>query len=135
MNKEDHIPDQVVFDQNKQIYDASLRTFPTNVGAPKIEIHDSVSWKQNNLQKANAHFKTKFQELKQTLDTFMEQYNYNKLLYTIKYNFEPIVGQRYHLYLNNEGAYFLSIIAPNECKFQYQGSFSLNDNLIWVKEE
>lgn len=129
------IPDQVVFNEKTNTYEASSLHYPTNVGAPKIEITDTVSWKNNNLQKTNAQFKAKFSNLKKAFDAFAEQYKYNELLYSIKYNFEPIVGQTYHLYQNKQEEYFLSIISPNECSFKYSGSYYLNDDMLWVKAD
>ena len=50
-----------------------------------------------------------------------------------KFNFEPIIGEVYHLYKRENGETFLSIIAPEECNFHALGSFYLNADQIWEK--
>lgn len=133
--KLDKKPDQVVFNDSEQRYEASILSYPTNIGAPKIEAIDTVSWKNNNLQKTNAQLKARFASLKKSFDDFAEQYKNNELLYRINYNFEPLVGETYHLYLNKNKEHFLSIISPNECRFTYVGSFYLNEEMLWIKEK
>ena len=41
----ENIPDNVVFDSEKQTYDAALRPYGTNVGAPSITTKDTATWK------------------------------------------------------------------------------------------
>ncbi len=62
----------------------------------------------------------------------MEQYDYNHLVYRGQFNFEPIVGEIYQLYRDSEGAPFLSIIKPDECNFDFIGSFRLTAKM-WEK--
>lgn len=35
-------------------------------------------------------------------------------IYEAKYNFKPIIGQQYYLYQNDDNAYILSMISPDE---------------------
>jgi hypothetical protein len=126
-------PDNIVFNQETGVYDASLKSYPTNVGAPVIKTPDTVAWKNNNLQTANAQFKTKYQELKFAFDTFKQTFEHNELVYRSKFSFEPIVGEVYHLYKNRINENFLSIVSPNECNFDFTGSFVLNSDKVWTK--
>ena len=50
-------PDQVVFNEETQTYDASLKPYPTNLGAPAITLVETVAWKQSNAKKVNEHLR------------------------------------------------------------------------------
>lgn len=126
-------PDSVVFNEETGVYEASLRAYATNVGAPVITAVDTVAWKNRNLQVVNATFKAKYQELKLGLDLFKEAFEQNELVYNAKLSFEPLVGNTYHLYKNRSGENFLSILSPSECNFDFLGSFALNSDKIWTK--
>ncbi|WP_179352029.1 DUF2452 domain-containing protein [Winogradskyella vidalii] len=128
-------PDQVVFNETTQRYDASLKPYATNVGAPAIQVTDNSSWKTRNINKANKQIKAKYLELKAAYDKMMEELEYNTLVYNSRYTFEPIVGETYHLYRDKKEEPFLSIIAPSDCNFDHIGSFILNSELIWKKQD
>ena len=36
------------------------------------------------------------------------------IVYSAKLNFQPVIGQVYHLYENNDGSYMISMVSPNE---------------------
>ncbi|RMA58969.1 DUF2452 domain-containing protein [Ulvibacter antarcticus] len=127
------IPDNVVINSEEGTYTASLKPYGTNVGAPSITAIDTISWKHRNIHKVNKQFKTKFLELKAVHDQLMASYEYNNLVYKAKFNFEPIVGEKYHLYRDKNSNMFLSVIAPEECNFDFVGSFYLNADLMWQK--
>lgn len=126
-------PDQVVFDELTQSYNASLKPYATNVGAPAIEITDTTTWKNKNIYKANKQIQAKYLELKAEYDKMMQELEYNNLVYNARFNFEPIIGETYHLYKDKNSEPFLSIIAPNDCNFDYVGSFYLNSEQLWKK--
>lgn len=126
-------PDQVVFDDNTERYDASLKPYATNVGAPSIEVIDTSSWKDRNVNKANKHIHAKYMELKAEYDKMIEDLEYNSLVYNARYNFEPIVGETYHLYRDKNEEPFLSILTPDTCNFDHIGSFQLNSEHLWIK--
>jgi len=130
-------PDNVVYNIAKEEYDASMRPYATNTGAPAITVPDTIAWKNRNINKANQQIGAKYHELKAAYDTLMEQFEYNNLVYGAKFNFEPIVGETYYLYRNASAAPFLSVIAPDECNFDHMGSFRLNTDQLWeqVKQE
>ncbi|MCK8482076.1 DUF2452 domain-containing protein [Psychroserpens algicola] len=126
-------PDQVVFNEATQRYDASLKPFATNVGAPSIQVNDTSSWKDRNVRKANKQIQAKYVELKAAYDQMVEELEYNTLVYNARYNFEPIVGETYHLYRDTHDAPFLSILTPDSNNFDYIGSFQLTSELLWKK--
>lgn len=128
-------PDYVVFDTEKEKYDAALKPYATSVGAPIIKTEDTVSWKNRNIHQVNKQISAKYQELKAEFDDLIEQFEYNNLVYSASFNFEPIVGFTYHLYRDKNQEAFLSIIAPHECNFDFVGTFKLNADKIWQKME
>lgn len=128
-------PDNVVFDENKERYDASIKPYGTNLGAPAIQITNTALWKNSKVQKVNHQFNTRFEELKASYEVMMQEFEYNNLVYNARFNFEPIVGKIYHLYKDKNDHPFLSIISPHECNFTFINSFRLNAEMIWDKIE
>lgn len=126
-------PDNVVYNTEDQKYDASLKPYATNVGAPVITTTNTIAWKNRSVTKLNHKVQTRFKEIKEQYERLMQEFEYNRLIHDAKFNFEPVIGQHYHLYERENGENFLSIIAPNECNFNSLGSFYLNADLIWEK--
>ncbi len=124
-------PDAIVFNVETQTYDASLKAYGTNVGAPAITTVDTVSWKNRNIQRVNNHMAARYNELKSSYEKMMKEFEMNKFVYSAKFNFEPLVGETYHLYRSNSEDYYLSIIDPDECNFDFVGSFYLDADFIW----
>ena len=54
--KKKNLPDSIVFDPHKNIYDSFLKPYSTNVSGPKIDIPDVALSKANSLAKANHKF-------------------------------------------------------------------------------
>jgi len=130
---EDKKPDNVVFNPETEKYDAALKPYATSVGAPVITITDTIAWKNRSISKVNHKIEARYVELKAEYDKMMQEFEFNKLIYNAKFNFEPIIGKIYHLYKRENGESFLSIIAPEECRFNALGSFYLNADQIWEK--
>ena len=128
-------PDLVVFNEETQKYDAALKPYGTSASAPVIKPLHTATWRNDGVQRVNKQFKAKFDEVKKQYETLMEKFQYNDLVYNAKFNFEPIVGETYHLYNNAKEVSFLSIIAPEECNFEHLGSFQLNTDKMWEKTE
>jgi len=128
-------PDQVVFNTENQKYDAALKPYGTNVGAPVIVGTDTTSWKNRSISKVNHKIQAKYLELKEEYDKMMSEFEYNKLIFEAKFSFEPIIGETYHLYQRKNGETFLSLIEPSQCRFDGLGSFYLNADQTWEKVE
>nr|WP_093871093.1 DUF2452 domain-containing protein [Tenacibaculum sp. MAR_2010_89] len=126
-------PDNIVFNEEINTYDAYLKPYATNLSSPVIKITDSISWKKQNIYKANNQFKAEYDELKKAYQSLMNKYQYNDIVYNAKFSFEPIVGKEYHLYRRKGDDLFLSILTPNECNFNFVGSFRLTPDKIWQK--
>lgn len=126
-------PDNVVFNEVDKRYDAGLKAYGTNVGAPAIQVISIALWKNSHIQKVNSQFRTRYDELKASYEAMMQQLEYNNMIYNAKFNFEPIVGKTYHLYKDKDEHPFLSIIPPQECNFNFLDSFRLNAEMIWER--
>jgi hypothetical protein len=126
-------PDNVVFNTETQRYDAALKPYATNVGAPVITTTDTNAWKNRSINKINHKVEAKYLELKAEYEKMMQEFEYNNLIFESKFTFEPIIGEIYHLYKRENGETFLSIIAPEQCRFNALGSFYLNADHIWEK--
>ena len=124
-------PDNVVFSDDKG-YNASVLSYATNVGAPAIRMDDVVSWKNRNISTVNKEFENKFKELKSQYENLMQEFQFNELVYSAKFSFEPIMGEIYHLYTGEDGVNFLSLISPQEWNREHVGTFKLNSDKKWV---
>lgn len=124
-------PDQVVFDEKTQKYTAALTPYATNLGAPAIIANDITSWKNGNISKVNHQFKSQFDDIKSQYEVMMKKFEQNNLIYSAKFSFEPVLGEIYHLYRKENGDVWLSLISPQECNWNFVGSFRLNSGKIW----
>ena len=124
-------PDNVVYDE-REGYNANLLSYPTNVGAPVIQVNDLVSWKSRGITAVNKEFEIKFNELKEQYDALIRDYEWNEMVYNAQFSFEPVIGEIYHLYRNANGVLFLSLIGPNEWNKEHIGTFKLNSDKKWL---
>jgi len=124
-------PDNIVYSDEKG-YNASSLTYSTTVGAPVIRIDDVVAWKSRGIAAVNKELENKFNELKIQYENLMREYEWNELVYSAKFSFEPVVGEIYHLYRGDDGVNFLSLISPQEWNKEHLGTFKLNSDKKWI---
>lgn len=129
--KEDKKPDLVVFNTETNSYDAALKPYGTSASSPVIKPLNTATWKNDGIQRVNKKLASEFEEIKAQYNALIQKFKNNDLLYHAKYNFEPILGEIYHLYRDKNDDYFLSIIAPEQCNFDFVGSFRLNSDKMW----
>ena len=110
-----------------------LLPYGSNVSAPAIRTEDIDAWKQRGVNKVNKQLSTKFEELKEEYRRLVQEFQWNELVYTAKFAYEPVIGETYHLFVGNDGAPFLSLIGPNEWNREHIGSFRLDSNQKWIK--
>jgi len=126
-------PDLVVFDEDTQQYNAAVIPYATSASSQVIKPLNTATWRNDGVDRVNKQFKSKFDELKKEYEAMMVQFEYNDLVYNAKFNFEPIIGEVYFLYNDKNEESFLSIIQPDQCNFNYLGSFRLNSQKMWEK--
>lgn len=124
-------PDNIVYSDTEG-YNANILPYATNVGAPAIRIDDLVSWKSRGITNVNKELAGKFEELKLQYQNLVEEYEWNELVYTAKFAFEPVIGEIYHLYVGKDGSNFLSLIGPLEWNREHIGTFKMNSDKNWV---
>jgi hypothetical protein len=107
--------------------------YGSNIGAPAIKLENIGGWKQKNVEKVNKRIVQRYQELNEEIQKLIQEYEINQLVYGAKFNFEPVVGEIYHLYNGKDGISFLSLISPTEWNQPYIGSFKLDSENKWIK--
>ena len=128
-------PDLVVFNEETKQYDAALKPYGTSASSPVIKPLNTATWRNDGVQRVNKQFKSKFDEVRKEYEELLQKFEYNDLVYNSKFSFEPNIGEVYHLYNNRKKESFLSIISPNQCSFDYLGSFRLNSDKMWEKSD
>lgn len=114
---------------------ANLLSYPSHVGAPKIESIDLSPFKKNGTDRVNKIYDTKYKELMRDAEELYNSFIINQELYESSYRFEPIIGQIYHLYENVKEEKFLSLIEPHAWRQKYLYSAILNSDMTWTKIE
>lgn len=126
-------PDIIVWDEERGYYAKNL-PYGSDLGAPTISVDDVQGWRQKEVVTFNQAFEKKFDELKQQFISLMNEYDLNQFIYTkAEYNFLPIIGHTYHLYLRENGVYFLSLIPPDSWKANHIMSVQMDSNNKWNK--
>lgn len=108
-------------------------TYPSHVGSAPIIVENLKPERNNSQKKSNQIFFSKYQELISELEKLKTDFEINNEVYNSTFNFEPIVGQTYHLYEKKSGEKFLSIIEPHQWSQKFLYSVILNSEKIWVK--
>ena len=121
-------PDNIVYDSNKDKFDANIKAYPTTVGSQKFE---PVCVDRSDSIKADHYFESKLQEIKKEYETLVDEYKWTRMIYNSTYNFQPILGEPYHLYENKRQELFLSLIEPDAWNQKYIGTFKLLNNGKW----
>ena len=112
-----------------------LLPYGSNVSAPAIKVENIDNWKVVNVSKVNHQLRKRFNELKEEYQKLVDEYNWNDLVYNAKFNFEPLIGETYHLYVGRDGNIFLSMVEPHLWKYEHVGSFTMDSNNKWNKND
>ncbi len=126
-------PDSVVYNEDSEQFDAFLKPYSTSVSAPVIEPTDLTGWKQKGAHSVNARFQARIDELKTAYQKMMKELEDNQKVYQASFKFEPVIGKTYHLYHHPERGLFLSILSPEECQFDFEGSYRLDADQTWSR--
>ena len=104
--------------------------YPASTLSPRIVPNDLSTFKARGISQVERDLHQKLVELREAYVSAVEHFNWNKLVYEAEINFEPVVGQVYHLY-EIEGRFLLSMIGPSEWSRRHVGSFRLNVDRQW----
>lgn len=115
------------------VVDNPLATpYPTNVGAPAFTVPDVIKKKKERGANATHQFETKFEELKKEYFRLVDLVQDTDMVYSARCNFNPVVGEVYHLY-EGDGEDFLSLIEPEKWNKKHKGSFKLSSEFTWER--
>tara|TARA_B110000305_G_scaffold49743_2_gene53676 strand:+ start:9491 stop:9874 length:384 start_codon:yes stop_codon:yes gene_type:complete len=113
----------------------SLLPYGSNVGAPAIKPNDVGVWRSEKITKTNQYFEAKFNDIKEDYQKLIENYEWNKLVYSSDFKFEPEKGIIYFLYQKEDETLFLSLIEPDMWDKIFIGAFKLDSDNKWIKLE
>lgn len=126
-------PDQVVWDKENG-YTAMIKSYPTNVGAPRFDVPDVASLKLDASNKLTKSFDIEKNQIQNQIERFYNEYIISSMIWNSNMNFKPIVGHTYHLYEFKRGK-TLSLISPQEWGRiqEYIGTYQLQPDDKWIK--
>lgn len=114
------------------VEDRRLKEYPTEIGSQKFSPDDIQLFKLDKTSKLKTYYKSKFKELEEEYLKMVNDVKLNERIYSAKCQFEPIVGNTYHLYQKENGEEFLSLLSPNDWKkFEHIGSYKLLSDGRW----
>ena len=108
--------------------------YPVSTLSPKIVPTDLSSFKSRGISEVERELQQKLTEIREQYLAAIDHFNWNKLIYEADINFEPIVGQTYHLY-EVRGSKLLSMIGPDEWHHKHLATVRLNVDRQWKLEE
>jgi hypothetical protein len=125
-------PDLVVWNE-KNGYDAKLKSYPTSASAQKFDLPNVPLFRSESSKKMMDVFNREQQEIRERIEKMYDEYNTSIMVWESKISFEPIVGKSYFLY-NFAEELTLSLIAPNEWGRgkDFVGEYILNSDNKWI---
>lgn len=127
-------PDLVVWDEENG-YNANLKKYPTNIGAPSFNLPNVSLARSEASKKMLDVFERERQEIVERIEKLYDEYNTSVMVWESKISFEPIVGNSYYLY-NFNNVKTLSLISPEEWNKSdcFIGEFILTSDRKWIKK-
>jgi len=113
---------------------AAFLPYPVSTLSPKIVPTDLSSFKSRGIGQVERDLQQKLVEMREQYIATIEHFNWNKLVYEADINFEPIVGETYHLYEIRD-RHVLSMIGPEQWPHKHLASFRLNLDRQWILTE
>ncbi|MDA7673568.1 DUF2452 domain-containing protein [Akkermansiaceae bacterium] len=112
------------------INQGAFMPYPVSTLSPKIVPNDLSTFKSRGISQVERELQQKLVQMREEYVATIEHFNWNKLVYEADINFEPIVGETYHLY-RIRGGNILSMIAPDQWPHPHLASFRLNVDRQW----
>jgi hypothetical protein len=93
------------------------------------------AFKQKGVEKVSKQFQAELEDLQNKIKQFVSLAADTQKVYSAKFKFEPVVGESYHLYAGKDGENFLSLISPDSWNKEYLGTFRLNGEYKWERQD
>ncbi len=107
--------------------------YPVSTLSPRIVPTDLSSFKSRGVSEVERELQAKLTEIREEYLATIDHFNWNKLIYEADINFEPIIGQTYHLY-KVRGRNLLSMIGPDQWPHLHLATARLNVDRQWNLE-
>ena len=108
--------------------------YPASRLGAKIVPQDLTNFKSRGVGRVERELQQELVELRDRYLQVIDAFNWNKLIYEAHFGFEPVIGERYHLYQVGE-KHHLSMIEPEHWHQRWVGSFRLNSDARWQVEK
>ena len=99
--------------------------YPSSTLSPAIVPTDLSTFKSRGISQVERDLKLKLERIRDEYAATISHFNWNKLAYEADLNFEPVIGQTYHLY-ESRGRKMLSMIPPAQWHLKHLASLTLN---------
>ncbi len=100
--------------------------YPVSTLSPPIVPNDLTSFKSRGISSIEKELSLKLENIKNEYIETINHYNWNKLVYSSDYSFEPVVGNIYYLYRRTNGTFILSMISPDEWYLEHIATVRLS---------
>ena len=100
--------------------------YPVSTLSPPIVPNDLTSFKSRGISSIERELSLKLENIKNEYIEAINHYNWNKLVYSSDYAFEPVIGNSYYLYRRTNGTFILSMISPDEWYLEYIATVRLS---------
>ena len=100
--------------------------YPVSTLSPPIVPNDLTSFKSRGISSIERELSLKLENIKNEYIETINHYNWNKLVYSSDYAFEPVIGNIYYLYRRTDGTFILSMISPDEWYLEYIATVKLS---------
>lgn len=128
-------PDSIAWDNESEEYIAKLLPYATSNSSPVIHVPNVDAFKKKGVDKVSKQFQAELEDLQNKIKSFVSLASDTQRVYSARFKFEPIVGESYHLYNGKDGESFLSLIAPSDWNKEYLGTFRLNSDYKWERQD
>ncbi len=104
--------------------------YPVSTLSPPIIPNDLTSFKSRGISQVERELQQKLKEIRESYLQTIDHFNWNKLVYESEIQFEPIVGETYHVY-EMRGRRQLSMIGPDQWAQKHLASVRLDVDRQW----
>lgn len=123
MDKKDISPEEFTnpIDPDKITESPGLIPYPHHIGSPAFAPTEKGLIKSRSMRAMEEQSNLQLKQIQEQIALLAKQaenlknrVEVSKAIYTSEMNFEPVVGEEYHLYARREEDFVLSMIAPEE---------------------